>query len=329
MRHLLALAFVLGFAPSVSAQSWTSRTPPPKPIGPGACAATDGGVTWLLAGGDTPDFFSYDAAADVWATRAALPGLAGPGAGLVSGGGAFLFAVLGQDTQTFFKYSIAADAWTPPAIPPFPFSDGSGLARSGGFVFALRGGGFDLFARYDPAADAWSTRASLTGPASPGTRLITRADGRILCILGGTFDVEVYDPALDAWTPGVNVPAMAGPGSSIGIDPVDGRLFFHPGGASGGLYVAPADGSSWTAVSPAPPGLPAPETVIIGLPGEVTILKPVEFVSLSSTFAAPGCDCESAADFGGCSAGPVGGNVAALAAGLAILLYARRRSASS
>jgi len=329
MRHLLALAFVVGSIPTVDAQTWTPRTPPPKPIGPGACAATDGGVTWLLVGGGTADFLSYDAAADAWTVRAPLLGPAGAGAGLVGDGAAFLFAFAGEGTKAFFKYSIAGDAWTPPAIPPHPFSDGSGVAMSGGFAFALHGGGLLHFSRYDPALDAWSARAALPGSASPGTRLITRADGRILCIRGGTTEVEVYDPALDSWSPGVDVPTVAGPGSSIGIDPVDGRLFYHPGGTSGGLFVAPADGSSWTAVSPAPPGLPAPQTLIIPIPGEVTLLKPTEYVSLPSVFATPECDCESDADFGGCSAGPAGGNVAPLAAGLALLFYARRRRASS
>src|SRR5882672_12543559 len=112
MRLLSGFVLLPLLSLSATAQGWTSKTPPPDPIGSGASAATAGGLVYLLRGANTNQFLAYDPSTDTWSPRAALPDVAIAGAGLVATG-AFLYAVQGGGAAGFYRYDIAANSWTP------------------------------------------------------------------------------------------------------------------------------------------------------------------------------------------------------------------------
>ena|SRR5688572_9167939 len=180
--------------------------------------------------------------------------------------------------------------------------------------------------RFDPGGNAWVLRAPLPGPAIPGTCLAARSDGRLVGIPGGVAGTQIYDPATDLWSPGASIPSPANPGSIL-VAHADGRLFFHPGGTTD-VFEAPATGANWTELPLDPPGLPSTNP-LAAAPSQFFVMTGSTFASLPVPAAVDDCDCDHGSDFGGCAAG---GNPAALmplAAGLLVLLYARRRSASS
>src|SRR5262245_65608876 len=87
MRLLSGFLLVPVLSLPVAAQAWTPKPPPPDPIGAGASFAASGGLVYLLRGGGTAHFTSFDPVANLWTPRANLPDVADAGAGLISAGG--------------------------------------------------------------------------------------------------------------------------------------------------------------------------------------------------------------------------------------------------
>ncbi|HYC36448.1 MAG TPA: DUF4214 domain-containing protein [Usitatibacter sp.] len=212
-----------------------------------AAAAVVSGRIYVLGGyqgGVACQYLStnqaYDAAANTWSNKAAMPwGPDGAGAASING---IVYAVggltnCGSSFATLGAYDPALDSWTIKA--PMPTARGRlGVAAVGGRLYAIGGGLGNAVTNkveaYDPATNSWSSRASM-----PTARMwfATAEAGGLVYVFGGwsgsatLATVEAYDPATDTWSSKASMPT-ARVGAAAGVR--NGLIY-----VVGGEYTSP------------------------------------------------------------------------------------------
>jgi uncharacterized repeat protein (TIGR01451 family) len=122
-----------------------------------ALAADDAGNLYALPGGNTLNFYRYDAAGSGWIEQADLPAAVDTGGALAWADGTF-YAARGNNSTDFYCYNVATNAWTQLAAAPYVFGAGASLAWDGrDWVYALAGGNGKQFMRYHIPTNQWQT----------------------------------------------------------------------------------------------------------------------------------------------------------------------------
>ncbi|MEM2530279.1 MAG: hypothetical protein QXL32_04055 [Candidatus Bathyarchaeia archaeon] len=221
---------------------WGSIGRRPGPMGGAALVYVGSGVLpgcdliYAFRGGNSTDFFRYDAISDKWEPKRSAPGPVGPGGSLAFDGIQYIYALQGGGSRAFWRYDIVEDEWEALEDAPFPVGAGGSLVFCGGLIYALAGGGSSGFRYYDPVMGQWGGYLPDTPhPIGAGGSLVF-ADGSIYALAGGgTSHFWMYnlsDPAL-GWQTLASAPFSAKDGASMAYDPINKVIYALAGGGSG------------------------------------------------------------------------------------------------
>jgi N-acetylneuraminic acid mutarotase len=197
---------------------WDSVAPMNSPhYSGGAERVGDALFVWGgYVGNATGGLDQYDAAADAWTVKAALPAAAGSPASFALNGRVYSIggerAAAGTFSRAVHRYTPATDTWE--QLQDFPVSAWGMLGAvvdGQAYVFAGRHGYGPTYPevyQYEEAADSWRLRAPMPIPVlQPGVAVY----GGRLHVFGGTrfhsesdretvAKLQVFDPATDTWT---------------------------------------------------------------------------------------------------------------------------------
>ncbi|MEO0108683.1 MAG: choice-of-anchor J domain-containing protein, partial [candidate division WOR-3 bacterium] len=221
---------------------WVARAsvpegPKAKKVKDGGCLGyieiADSGLVYALKGNNRCEFYSYNPATYVWATKESIPIL---GSALkkkaVKRGGALvgvdvrragprLLALKGNNSLEFWQYcpdTTGVYLWVQkPDVPAGAraIKEGSGLAsvrvhhphgEDSSFVFLLKGSGTNEFYRFSVQDESWTTMAPAPGGASGkpyknGSCLTASEDGAtVYCLKGSYNEFASYDVATNTWS---------------------------------------------------------------------------------------------------------------------------------
>ncbi len=150
-----------------------------------------------------------------------------PGATLVSGSPAAIFAFRGANTKEFSKYSISNNAWTAKAQPANGIEKGGSLTSDGaGTLYALEGNS-KVFYKYTIASDTWSpasgggSLAQISANANEGGSvqyLNVSGTEYVFALLGGGNKFARYSVSGNSWTAMVTTPSNVKKGGSLTTD---------------------------------------------------------------------------------------------------------------
>ena len=199
----------------------------------GAGMTTDGTLIYLLIGNGQNKLFSYDPAANEWASLENTPAKVTQGGALVYAtddeGEGFLFAFRGGAKDEFWQYEIEDDEWDDLEDAPGGVKWGGALTWDGAdTIYAFRGGDTRDFWSYSIEEDEWTSEADAPGSVKEGGALVF-VEGAVYAMRGGAefdfwrFDVGVGNPAPGGtWdTAPADFPVTVGRGGAITSDGVD------------------------------------------------------------------------------------------------------------
>jgi N-acetylneuraminic acid mutarotase len=226
---------------------WEARKPLPMPLHH-ANAAVVSNKLYVVGALTGMDFravgvaYEYDAKADAWTPRTAMPPGTERGAAAVMVVGSRIYVaggLRGASVGDFSSYDTATDRWE--SLPPMPGPRDhlvGGVVK--GILFAVggRGPAVGLTGRvdaFDPSAKTWSVRKAMptarAGCAAGviGDRIIVAGGEGNRGRPDGVFvEVEAYDASIDTWK---SLPPMLTPRHGTGGMAVGGKLYV-PGGAT-------------------------------------------------------------------------------------------------
>jgi len=113
---------------------------------------------YLLAGGNTRNFYRYYTESNNWSERAKVPANVGYGGSMAFDESRYIYAMMGGGTRHFWRFDTQTNNWSKRADTP-------GLVGAGGFLryyndgmfYALQGGNTGTLWKYNPSNDTWWT----------------------------------------------------------------------------------------------------------------------------------------------------------------------------
>jgi hypothetical protein len=222
--------------------------PKNKKVKDGGCLAdkpdSTGDFVYGLKGNNTCEFYKFDIAANIWATKESIPAVGRAGKKKAVKKGAAMaavraishgvvcepgYAVKGNNTLEFWLYDprlsgTATYPWSQEADVPSgakAVKEGAGMVRlmfndSTPYVYLLKGSGTYEFYRYDRRTDAWATMASAprgtSGKSYKNGSCLAHDGARTIYALKGSYN-EFFSYSIDSnvWTLRTSLP-MVGSG---------------------------------------------------------------------------------------------------------------------
>lgn len=186
------------FAFALDSGVWSTKTPLPligvsgkkKKVKDGAGIAFHNGILYALKGGNTQEFWSYQADSDRWTQLADMPIGSGK---KVKGGGALvyapipnvLYALKGNNTLEFWMYGFSSPAV---ARNCRPVNTLVGFGRSAG--------GFRLAVAPNPFTTGATIRYTVPHPAEVSLRLYDAGGRLVVTLVSGTHQTGEYEVAV-------------------------------------------------------------------------------------------------------------------------------------
>lgn len=227
-------------------QEWGSIGARPGPKGGAALAYVGSSafpgydLIYALRGGDSPDFFRYDALSNGWEPKRSAPGPVGPGGSLAFDGIQYLYAFQGGGSRAFWRYDLVEDQWEELTDVPNPVGAGGSLVFCGGSIYALTGGGSRAFWRYDPVMDQWDALEDAPNPVGAGGSLVFNSnDGCIYALAGGgtkhfwRYNISATAPS---WETLEDAPLGVADGASMAFNSHDSCIYAILGGGSNAFW---------------------------------------------------------------------------------------------
>jgi hypothetical protein len=232
---------------------------------------SDSAMVYALKGNNTFEFYAYDIATNVWATKESIPaiGHSGKKKGVKKGSSmaaldGAIYVTKGNSTYDLWTYVPSTGGWRQLADIPTglkPMKEGAGAApvmiNDTGYIYLMKGSGTHEFYRYSLLNNTWESRADLpTGvsgkPFKNGSCLAARADGaRIYAIKGSYNEFSEYDVASNTWVARAPLPLVGSSGKKKKVKDGSGiawygdRLFAMKGGNTLEFYAWNPAIDSW------------------------------------------------------------------------------------
>lgn len=205
---------------------------------------------FVLVGGGSSTFLSYDVLTGTWSTLASTPVGVGDGASLEHDGGRYIYALAGGGSRGFGRYDIESNTWTALASTPASVGQGGDLVLSGSTIFALRGDSRDIW-RYDIASDSWSALPRTPSTMGAGGSMVLEG-GHLMVLRGGNSrDHWRYTIATGQWSTILRAPSNIRGGG----DSTDGPGTYEyalQGSNQRGFWRYDAAANSWATLSSTP-----------------------------------------------------------------------------
>ncbi|HNX48101.1 MAG TPA: hypothetical protein PLC39_03305 [Methanomassiliicoccales archaeon] len=113
---------------------------------------------YLLAGGNTRDFYRYYTESNNWSQRANVPANVGYGGSMAFDESRYIYAMMGGGTRHFWRFDTQYNNWSKRADTPGPVGAGGFLRNyNDGMFYALQGGNTGTLWKYNPSNDTWWT----------------------------------------------------------------------------------------------------------------------------------------------------------------------------
>jgi hypothetical protein len=238
-----------------------------------------GNSLYALKGANTNEFYSYDAAADIWGAKETIPYAVerkkriSSGAAMCWDGTNDLFVIKGSNTLEFWAYLIPFDTWirlTDVKPGNRRIKTGSGLAYAstvlGDNVYCLKGSKTFEFYAYSLTNNTWSPRHILPGgyrgkPMGAGSAITYDPySGKIYAVKGVENEFFAYDIVTDTWTMlaamplfGVSGSKRAKDGASLAADG-SGQIYAFKGNNSQEFMIYHITEGWWEQIEPLPLG---------------------------------------------------------------------------
>lgn len=224
---------------------------------------------YVFRGDNTPVFYEYDVASDVWTAKADAPASVRIGGGVIEGPEGYLYGMPGNNSTSFWRYDIAADTWSDADAADMNLTTyyGASLVYDGSqFIYLMRGNNDDAFFRYDTLANSWEESATLDFGATSnvinnfaylGADLAIDQNNQLIYAIQGNLNVgfSVYDVNTNDWTVLTNLPLPAYLGASLEFDSDSGYVYYTQGNSMPYMYKYNPSTEVWSQVSSAPLGL--------------------------------------------------------------------------
>jgi uncharacterized protein (TIGR03382 family) len=184
-QFVFAIASSTVYRYSIASNEWADLGPTPAPTGWGCAAAYRQGSLYVLRGGNTRDFWRYDAGSGAWGILVLAPANVGYGGAIVEvPEPAACFGVIrGNNSDDQWRYRIVEDDWVETQPLPEVATSGAAMTFHGGRLYVLRGGGHREVWLVDPGTGAAERAADTPAPCFGGTSAVV-IDGHLHVIFG-------------------------------------------------------------------------------------------------------------------------------------------------
>lgn len=263
------------FKYDVATDTWTQLVDAPMPLTTSAAMKNVGGILYILRGGGTQNFYTYDITKSSWQVpnynlfdsnyRGSDLRTFTTGAQVVKGDGSYYYIARGGVDSLFIKYD--ADTGTVVNLTDIPAGMTTGAAMAydatNGRIYAVTNSLIRRFFVYDIALNYWYEEASDPVPAAPGAGAAMKYDGsRYVYLLRGasTTTFYRYDTQASAgsrWSTLAVAPATIGAGASMVIK--GGYVYALRGNSQIAFYRYDINATTWS--DPAVADLPSGVTV--------------------------------------------------------------------
>ncbi len=210
----------------LSSSSWSQLGDAPASLGAGAAMKNIGGVLYIIRGGATQQFYTYNITKASWQV---------PNMGLFSG------FYRGSDVRTF--------------------TTGAQIIKgSGNYYYLTRGSVDDLFVRYDSSTGEVVQLANIPAGMSTGSHFAYDSVNSKIYVIANAAILKwyIYDIATDVWSEITSdaLPGLPGAGAVLEYDG-SRYIYYLRGGSTTALYrydTQASAGSRWSALLAAAPG---------------------------------------------------------------------------
>lgn len=214
---------------------------------------------YTFRGASTTTFYSYDIAADTWATLAVAPATVSYG-WVVEGPSGYLYGSRGLGTSTIWRYDIANNTWddASAADAPLTLNGGTSAKYDGSrYIYVTRGTSDDAFFRYDTQTDSWTTLSNVSfdvlNAMYQGGDLAYDGSDTIYAVQGGGYSgFSKYSITSNSWTLLPALPLIAQNDGSITYVSAEEAIYYIAGNNKTSLYKFDIATEAWSELNEAP-----------------------------------------------------------------------------
>ncbi|MFZ2544374.1 MAG: fibronectin type III domain-containing protein [Candidatus Saccharimonadales bacterium] len=117
------------YTPDSGGGSWSTMASAPGTILNGSAVYdSQNGYIYVIAGGDTANFYRYSVGSNTWSTMSSLPVSSAYGSALTMNNGK-IYASAGSWSKSMYVYDVSANSWSQGADTPEPFRYGATLIK--------------------------------------------------------------------------------------------------------------------------------------------------------------------------------------------------------
>lgn len=241
-----------------------SLSPPPAAIFYGGLFAyvSTSNTLYTFRGNNTTTFYSYDVAANTWATETVSPVNIHLGGGVVEGPAGYLYGWAGNNSSVFMRYTIATQTWDDSAAADLPLgvTYGTAVKYDGSrYIYFLRGSNDDAFWKYDTQTNEWATLANaefgngLNQNIYIDSGMSYDGDDTIYILQGNNYsNIAKYTISTNTWTPLKPAPMGFYNGSTLSYDSATNSLYALAGNNRGAFLKYSIGSDSWSTLSEPP-----------------------------------------------------------------------------
>lgn len=262
------------FKYDISTSTWSQLSDAPATLSTGAAMRNVGGILYILRGGGTQQFYTYNIAKASWQvpTYGLFNGLFRgsdvrtftTGADIVKGTGNYFYIVRGAADNLFIRYDSSNGEVVQLADAPAGFTTGADLVydTTNNKIYAVVSSLLREMYQYDVSTDTWTELTSDVPPVDPGAGSSLEYDGSryIYWVRGANttafYRFDTQASAGSRWSSALaTIPAAASSGSDMVYD--GGYIYATRGNTQLGFYRYDTSANTWNdaAVADLPTGV--------------------------------------------------------------------------